>query len=57
MVNGDTGEGGVLKLETVYRNYKIRAVINQYRELSAVLKVYRDRHGYWPVDEVECLLI
>lgn len=41
----------VLKLEQVYRNYKIRQVINQYRELSAAIKVYRDKYGYWPGDD------
>ena len=43
--------GGVLKLEQVYRNYKIRQVVNQYRELNTAIKVYRDRFGYWPGDD------
>lgn len=42
---------GVLKLEQVYRNYKIRQVVNQYRELTVAVKVYRDRYGYWPGDD------
>lgn len=35
----------VLKLETVYRNYKIRQVVNHYRKLSAAVKVYRENTG------------